>query len=71
MITTEARKTFELALEEISKIRFYEYEYVGMLKEKRITIKPEEAEICDRRSCNAGDNCIHQVKKKGILFCVY
>lgn len=71
MDTTEARKMFEKALGDVSKVRFYDYKQVGMFEDKRITIKPRAVEMCEKPNCNAGDNCIHLVIKRNIPFCVY
>jgi len=65
MDITKAREGFELALKEISKFRFVDYQ-----DGKRIKTKPEEIEICDSVNCDAGDNCVHKKIKRGIRFCV-
>lgn len=62
---TKAKEQFDKALKKALGKRFYDPE------SKRIIVKPEVVEICDSKNCDAGDNCVHEFKVKGITFCVY
>ena len=72
METQSAIHDFELAIKELSKIRFYEDFYLGNNEWKRdVRVPPRVIEVCRSRPCDAGTDCCHKFVKNNITFCVY
>jgi len=70
-VSESARQDFNLALESVAKVRFFEDFYIeDGVWDRGVKVPPKHIGLCGG-PCDAGAGCCHKFVRKKIQFCVY